>query len=376
MGDSIVLVDLLFFTGKRGGMETYVKQLMARLDALLPHVSLVAITSRDGFEAVAEFFPGPIHVVPGASQGSIAWAASEILRVPAIAKRLGADLIFAPANVGPWWGQVPVVLTVHDLIYRTHPEPGLRALRSSVVSVLIRGAIRHARHVVTISQASRSALEGFRLMRQAVTVIPNGASEPVTDSVNSDADLPLTVGPDRPVVLSVGNRMPHKNFHGLLRALATMPTEQRPLVVIPGGGDLDPLSGLVHELGLERDVVLPGWVSTKALEALYRRADVYACPSLAEGFGLPVIDAMARGCIVVANDIEVLREVGGDVAMYADATDARQFGEAILNGLRAAEHSDLPSRGLERAKLFTWDKTAELTARVIQMTLSGPRNIT
>ena len=136
--------------------------------------------------------------------------------------------------------------------------------------------------------------------------------------------------------------------------------------MITGSHGRDPLSGLVDELGLSSDAHLLGWVTTSQLEALYDRATLYACPSLAEGFGLPVLDAMARGVPVLAHDIAVLREVGGSAAAYADATSPAAFGAAITrligdgNGLAV-----MRGAGFDRAGLFSWDRTAELTLAVL-----------
>ena len=119
-------------------------------------------------------------------------------------------------------------------------------------------------------------------------------------------------------------------------------------------------------LGLADDVVLPGWVTLAQLEALYRGATLYVCPSFDEGFGLPVLDAMQRGLPVLASDVRVLREVGGGAAAYVDPRDPVAIGAEIdrIAGdptLRA----EMRRRGLERAREFSWDKAAKQTATVL-----------
>lgn len=132
-------------------------------------------------------------------------------------------------------------------------------------------------------------------------------------------------------------------------------------------------------------MILPGWVSDTQLEALYAVASLYACPSLVEGFGLPVVDAMRRGVPVLANDIPVLREVGGDLAAYADATDPAAFGAAIETALASADvdasadgdadadaQPDARRRSLQAwAERFDWGACAAATADVLASTAAA-----
>ncbi len=145
------------------------------------------------------------------------------------------------------------------------------------------------------------------------------------------------------------------------------------MTVIAGSTLPDPLADDVARLGLERDVILPGWVSDEQLEALYQRADLYVCPSLAEGFGLPVVDALRRRVPVLAHDVPVLREVGGDAARYADARDADTFGAAITAALRAPVDDVARADAQRWASRFTWDAAAEATAGVLDSVAAGAR---
>jgi glycosyltransferase involved in cell wall biosynthesis len=142
-------------------------------------------------------------------------------------------------------------------------------------------------------------------------------------------------------------------------------------LVITGGAAEDPLTAEVERLKLAADVELPGWVSSSLLESLYAAADLYVCPSLNEGFGLPILDAMRRGCPVLANDIPVLREVGGDAALYTDATDAIVFGWSIMEML-ARPRGVLEAAGKERSRRFTWDASAARTAAVFTSVVGAP----
>jgi glycosyltransferase involved in cell wall biosynthesis len=234
----------------------------------------------------------------------------------------------------------------------------------------MRRSAQTADRVLTVSRAAAASIERhLGVASQRIAVVHNGSAAPRPVGDPWAALTALALPNDRPIVLSVGNRMPHKNFVGLLEALATLPAMVRPLTVIAGSRLPDPLADDVSRLGLDGDVILPGWVSDDQLEALFQIADLYVCPSLVEGFGLPVVDALRRDVPVLANDVTVLREVGGDVTRYADATNPAAFGLAITKALN--EPADAAARAAAQAwaSRFTWDDAADATAAVLEATL-------
>ncbi len=357
-----ILVDLLGYTGGRGGTETYVRELLPRLAAEMPDADFVALTGASGADGVRAFFPGEVHVVGWVGEGRASWAAGEIVAVERAAKAVDADLVWSPANFGPLTaGVVPRVVSVHDVIYHEVPGAGLERITRAVTAWLMTRTAQTAQAVVTVSDTAASAISRhLGVETKRITVVHNGGSEiaGVDDPWGLLEPLGIRVG--RPVLLSTGNRMPHKNFDGLLAAVARIPAERRPLAVIAGGGADDPLRPTVERLGLADDVVLPGWVSDDQLRALYQVASVYACPSLTEGFGLPVVDALGAGVPVVAHDTAVLREVGGEWARYADATVPDEFARAIRDALSLDDEarSALRTGGREWAARFSWTAAA------------------
>lgn len=366
-----ILVDLLGYTGSRGGTETYARELLPRLGTLLPDVRFSALTGRVGSERVRGFFPGRVHPVPWVGGSAASWAAGAVLGTELFARRSGADLIWAPANFGPIFAGVRRVVTVHDAIYDEVPGSAAARLQRASTSWLMARSAQTADLVLTVSAAAGDSIRRvFRLPEDRVRVIHNGSAAPRPTDEPWDAIGGIGIRPGRPIVISTGNRMPHKNFSGLLAALSRIPDRMRPLTVIAGSHLPDPLSGEVRRLGLERDVVLPGWVSAAQLEALYQVADLYVCPSLIEGFGLPVIDALRRSVPVLANDIAVLREVGGPSARYGDATDPVAFSTRLLEALRDGPTVRERAAAREWASTFTWDRTAEATAAALTETLS------
>lgn len=362
-----ILVDLLGFTGARGGTETYAREIVTRMPAWLPEARFVALVNRVAVERVGSFFPGDVRVARWVGADRVTWAAGELLAVNRASRALGIDVIWSPANFGPIRrARAGRVITAHDVIYHEARGAGIAGLMAWPSSVLMARSTVTADAVITGSYAAAAAVEArIGVPASEMTVIPHGTRDGIVPDDPWGQLAPLGITPGRPLVLSTGNRLPHKNFDGLVRALATVPPEHRPLLVVTGGRGDDPLASLVADLGLTDDVCLPGWVSTQQLESLYAVAALYACPSLSEGFGLPVVDAMRRGCVVLANDVPVLREVGSTAARYADATSPVAFGRAMTEALGDSPEPERRARGREWSEQFTWEESARRTADVL-----------
>ncbi|MFK4115523.1 glycosyltransferase family 4 protein [Microbacterium sp. NPDC006705] len=366
-----VLVDLLGFTGSRGGTETYVRELTPRLAERFPDVRFAALTGRVGADKVRAFFPGHVQSLAWIGADPATWALGAVAATEVVARRGRADLVWAPANFGPILRGTPRVVTVHDAIYDEVRGTLAQRAQRTVTSTLMRRSAQTADRVLTVSHAAAASIaRNLRVPAERISVVHNGSADPrPVDDPWSALDT-LRLPTDRPIALSVGNRMPHKNFVGLLEALATLAAEARPLTVIAGSRLPDPLADEVSRLGLDGDVLLPGWVSDDQLEALFQVSDLYVCPSLVEGFGLPVVDALRRGVPVLANDVPVLREVGGDAARYADATNPGQFGAAITRAVSDPGDAEARAAAQTWASRFTWDDAADATAAVLEATLS------
>lgn len=350
-----VLVDLLFFTGLRGGMESYVQNLYSRMPTV--GFEYVALGSREFAALDTSWFPGEVIDSGISGDDRTAWARGEVSAVGRAAKKVGADLIHSPANIGPWTSRVPVVLTVQDLLPFVHPEfvPGPYA---PVLRTLIKRAAKNAARILTISDATRrDIIQVLAIPTERIEVIPLAGSDVSSSTISRDTNL----------LLAVGNRMPHKNFDGLLRALALVPKQDRPTLVITGGQHPDPLSSLVAELDLDASVLLEGWLPRRQLEGLYSRATAVVVPTRFEGFGLPVLEAMAHGAPVLCSDLPVLREVAGDAAVYFDPENPASIAAAITDTIgNPALRDALAASGLDHAATYSWQRTADQTAAAFQ----------
>jgi glycosyltransferase involved in cell wall biosynthesis len=353
-GRTKVLVDLLFYTGRKGGMESYVREVYSRLhnDATTEYIGLASSELASGNSS---WFPGEVIDSGISGENRIDWAQGELFQVARHARRLRVDVIHCPANLGPWRSRLPVVVTLHDLLPFRHPDyvPGWH---SRVLRMMIRLATRRAARVITVSNASRADISDvLRLSSSHIDVIPL-AGGPLASSA---ATSPLR---EPGQVLAVGNRMPHKNLELLIEAIGLIPAPNRPKLVITGSHGDDPLAPVVRAHHLDDWVSLRGWLSAEELEHLYSESTLLAFPSLFEGFGLPLIEAMARGCPVLCADIPVLREVGGSAVSFVDPTDAPAWAGEIERLVDSPnELALLARRGLERAAQFDWGQTAAAT---------------
>lgn len=311
------------------GIGTYIRGLLGAL-AAGGDDELIAFAP-----AGTELPDGVAHVAVDAPHYSL----RELAAVGRAADRAHLDLFHAPHYVVPFT-RVPVVVTIHDLIHLTQPPSN--PLAPFYARVMLGRAVRKARRVLTVSEASKRAIvETLLVSPENVAVTPNGVDE------RFFAEGPKAAGR---YFLFVGNDKPHKNVGTLIEAFARV-RETRNVQLVLCGGEFDAGDG----------VVAPGFVSDDELAALYRGAIALVMPSAEEGFGLPAAEAMACGTAVITSRAAALVEITGDAALHADA-EPRALASAMSrladdDALRRA----LSIRGRERARSMTWMRCAELT---------------
>jgi glycosyltransferase involved in cell wall biosynthesis len=166
----------------------------------------------------------------------------------------------------------------------------------------------------------------------------------------------------RTLVLTVSAKLPHKNLPRLIEAMGRVGGDPRPLLVVPGYPTPAEEALREHAASSGADVRFAGWVDDATLDALYRAADVFVMPSLAEGFGLPVLEAMLRGTPVACSGTTSLPEVGGVAALYFDPTDVNAIAAAVIRLISdEGERARLVEAGYRQAEGFGWRRAAELT---------------
>jgi glycosyltransferase involved in cell wall biosynthesis len=333
----LVVIDADVLGRRRTGDETYVLNLLRGLPDAAPDLRFAAITRRP--ELVP---PGvePVELPARSQELRMAWGLPRLLR------RLRPALAHFQHAL-PLGLRIPAVVTIHDLSFERDPALMGRLDRLVFKAVVPRAARRAARVLAVSERTRRDVRELYGVPDERIVVTPNGVDPVFTPGNGTPGDYLLFVG-------AIQERK------GPLVAVETAARLGRTLVVV--GPEKEPQ--LARELE-RRGADLRGWVEKPELAELYRRAAAVLVPSRFEGFGLPVVEAMACGAPVVATPEPALREVAGDAAVFAEP-DA--FPAAVERAL--AERERLRAAGLERVRAFSWAETARRTAQVYREVLA------
>ena len=356
-------LNLVFLVpGRTGGMEVAARALIPALRDAAPGVRFTALVNR---ESAGEDFGVDSAVVPVQATSRLQWVRGEQQLMPGIARRLGCDLVHSLGSTAPARGRFVRVTTIHDLNYLLVPEAhfGLRGLG---MRALIPLSARASHRLIADSASTRDDLVArLRVPTGKVDVVHLGLGQAAATAPTPGAALRerLALG-DRRVVLSLSAKRPHKNLKGLLDALARLVPERRPITVLPGYPTAyeAELRSHAEALGIAGDVRWPAWTSGADVEGLFALADAFVFPSFYEGFGLPVLEAMARGVPVACSDRSSLPEVAGDAALLFDPADPGAIANALERLLGDPElAASLAAAGRARATQFTWVRTAQQT---------------
>ncbi len=341
---------------------------MPAIAAAAPGIELELATSRRGAAAlVAEGWTdfARIHALPVDLGERGRHLLTEQVRLPDLARRRRWEVLHSLANLAPIRPGVRAVVTLHDLIFLQHRT--MSRLTTEAMRWTVLPAARRADALIAISASSRDEMCRLaNLDPGTFTVVPHGAGRTAADAPAATPERELRTRHglgDARVVLCVAAKRPHKNQGLLVRAVAALPDDV--VVVLPGHPeDYDAeLRALVAELGAGERVRVLDYVSDADLEGLWRLAACAAFPTLAEGFGLPVLEAMVRGVPVAASDLPVLHEVGGDVPHWFDPHDPAAAAAAIV---AAMGDRGAAGAGRARAARFSWAETARATLDVYE----------
>jgi glycosyltransferase involved in cell wall biosynthesis len=348
--------------GETGGMEIAARALVPALARAAPGVRFTALVGRD---AAGEDLGVDRLVLPVRAVNRVEWVRGEQLVLPRAAARLGCDLVHSLGSTAPATGRFTRIVTIHDLNYLVVPEAhfGLRAVGMRALVPL--AAHRSHRVLADSSSTQDDLVMRLRVPRRKVEVVPLGLGRGAFAAPTAPDVLRERLGLDRRrVLLTLSAKRPHKNLSGLLDALARMPAERRPVAILPGYPTPHEaeLRERARALGVDGDVRFLGWTSDADVEGLFALAAAFVFPSFYEGFGLPVLEAMARGVPVACADRSSLPEIAGDAALMFDPSDPGQIAASIERLLGdAALRERLAAAGRARAAGFTWERTAELT---------------
>jgi glycosyltransferase involved in cell wall biosynthesis len=359
-------LNLVFLAERNAGAGTYASELLPALLAVAPELQLTAFVGRDVPRTLLTS-PWSDAVewvrIPVSSKTPLHIAAQATV-VPVDARRKRLDVLHSPANGGPpFTPGVARVVTLLDLIWLHQREQWDSPTAMRKLAFFSRISARRAHRVITISQAAHDDLvANFDLPPEKVDVAPLGVRIPERAEVRPDLRARLDLGDD-PIVLCVAQKRPYKNLGSLIRAMAELDNVPAMLVLpgLPTPYEAE-LRSLTKTLGVADRVRILGWLSEADLDGLYRVATCFVLPSLIEGFGLPILEAMARDVPVACSNRPALPEVAGDAALLFDPVDQRAVTAAVRRLLSDEEfRAQLVARGRERASLFSWERTARAT---------------
>ena len=354
---------LYLIPGGVGGTEIYLRSLLAELAALDTENRYVVFANREcGTDLAPAGFQTAVIPVHGANRPARILA--EQTELPLRARSLGIDVLLNAGFTAPVAAPCPQVTVFHDLQHKRHPEH-FRWFDLPAWRVLLYLAARRSEALVAVSEATAADLRRYYgLPEERIRVIPHGVDERFR-MISLERRRRT---PER-FLLCVSTLHPHKNIQRLLRSFAKF-RERRPefRLVLAGmrGFAAGEVERAIRELGLGQAVEVTGWIPRERLYGLYRDAWAFVYPSTFEGFGMPVLEALAAGIPVACSSIEPLREVAGDAArLFAPDDDCDLL--AALEDVAGDEllRLHLEVAGPERAARFSWRHCAVATLRVL-----------
>jgi glycosyltransferase involved in cell wall biosynthesis len=360
----------------RTGVGYYTEHLLHHLAARAVDDSIVVISNR------------PVDTTrPLPSQVQLACSTWRLPRMvwmqtlgPRLLRRAQADIVHFTNGMVPLASPVPTVVTIHDMSLTLYPRyhPARRVILNRP---LVDIAARRADAIITVSQsAKRDIVRLYGLPPERVHVVHEAAApsfRPVHDSIERERVRQRYVLADR-FILYVGTIEPRKNLPRLIEGFARRrkagDLPHQLVCAGPYGWLSRDIEDRIERLQVEDAIRFTGYVPFEDLPVLYSLAEMFVFPSLYEGFGLPVIEAMACGTPVVTGDVAALSEVSGGAVEHVDRLDADSLGEAMVRLARSRERREnLSALGLQRSHAFSWDRAAGETLEVYRQAIAATR---
>lgn len=348
------------------GIGTYVRQLVTHLGEIDQENRYVLLSSVPPKELPLEL-PDNFHVL---HERAPVYSLRELVSLSWQLFRLKVDLYHSTHYVLPAAVPCPVVATIHDIIHLLYPEFLPSRLAFFYAQRMIRRTLVRGDRILAVSKNTKADLvRSFQVDSGKIQVVYNGVDDAFRHKLApGDVDRWLRhLEVERPYLLFVGNAAkPHKNLDNVIQAYARarrrQPFDARLVCVGHRGPATFKLEQRAQQLGVGEHLVMLGHVAAEALPALYQGATLFLYPTLYEGFGLPVVEAMASGVPVITSDTSALKEIAEGHAHLVDPLDVDGIAEAIGQCMADPEHrASLARLGLRRAEAFQWRRTAERT---------------
>ncbi len=368
-----ILMNALLYEEKGAGISNYTKRLMETfLEEKYPLDILIRKEFKDRYEASNLI---PIEEDIGSSTKRIL---EEQFRQAIKYKRY--SLVHFPDYATPVFYRGAKIATIHDLAMRTM-RSYYTTMQNLTKNILLEYTVRAADHLICDSKFSENQLlEFYPRLRGKTTVIHLGVDQPkIRVTEERSKDIMAELGIHNPFILFVGTLAPHKNLERLVRAFKEVKLlypEYQLVVSGKKGWMFEGIFKVVEEEGLKDSVLFVGFTNDEQLEALYFRAQLLVLPSLYEGFGLPPLEAMIRGCPVLVSNLDIFKEICGEAASYCNPKETSSIVKEIITLLREEnQRKKLIEVAYRKVKNYSWSKTAKQTFDVYEQTLERRYNL-
>ncbi|MGA1868902.1 MAG: glycosyltransferase family 4 protein [bacterium] len=360
--------------GEGGGIERYLRNLIKAFQKIDHINDYTLFTNKDNtgtFDLSDNFKEYCTPVSARFRPMKILW---EQCILPFEVKRAGIDVLLSPGNLSPLIVSCPSVVVIHDLIPFIWPGNFSKAELYSL-RILLYLTAKKATKIITVSKSSeRQILQQFNIPAEKITVVYEACDEKFLCSpapIENKKRIKEELGLKGDFILYIAPTRPHKNANRMLLAFSLLKKKYRikHRLVITGcaGYHHNVLLKMIKDLGLAEEVVFIGYIPDDVLPTLYSAASVFIYPSYYEGFGLPVLEAMACGTPVVASNATSLPEVVGDAALLFDPHSTMQISESLYKVLTDEQcRLALTVKGKRRVREFSWEKSAREILKVLQ----------
>ncbi len=363
-----------------GGVETYIRGLLNALAHIDTDNEYVLFTNRDNhdsFDGLGRNFRRILYDFSGKwDVRSLAMTrlVGEQFYLPYRASRESIDILHLPLDIIPLLSRCRTVMTLHDLNFDAVPEATTPA-RRMIATGLVKASARRADAILTVSNFSRDQIVSkLGVAPERVSVTYNAVDQHPLTPRHDWAELAGRLGITRPYVIAFSSLNPHKNIATLLKAFSLMKSRERWQLMIVGHLPTrgKPLTRMAAELGIADSVAFTGYLSRKDLTLALHKARALAFPSLYEGFGIPLLEAMSVGVPVACSKVAALPEIAADAALFFDPLSPENMAAAIerlLTDELARER--LIAAGHDNVKRFSWEQTARRTLEVYRRVADG-----
>lgn len=366
-----IVIDCRMF--QESGVGRYIRNLISQIQSLDKKNEYFILHLKSEYDRLVYHTKNTHNVL-----ADFKWyGLDEQYKLPRILKLINPDLVHFPHFNIPIFYQGRFVVTIHDLIHQhfqmkraTTLNPLIYKVKQFGYNQVFKKAINSSQKILVPSNYVKDSLiKKWRLNKEKIIVTHEAVDNKIATIVAKMSTEQSKESLDKfnikpPYVFYVGNAHPHKNVEGLIKAFLKLKNQFQDLQLVLSGSDHYFWQRIKREFK-HKDIIYTGWVADEELVALYKNAQAFVMPSFEEGFGIPLLEAMACECPVISSDSGALSEIGGNAAIYFNPHDMDDMGDKISQILNSDKlRKDLIEKGLKRYKQFSWQKLAKQTLEV------------